>query len=69
MATTADLPVIECPSCFNEFQWDDYYDIHVGHERECPHCKCTVIVTTVDTVVRASFEVKGFERSAAGKFR
>jgi len=60
MATTGDMPIVQCPSCFKEWQWDDYYDVHIGSERECPHCECTVIVTCVDTVVRASIEVKGF---------
>ena len=67
MATTRDMPIVECPGCFKEWQWDDYYDVHVGSERECPHCETTVIVTCVDTVVRASIEVKGFHEGKSEK--
>jgi hypothetical protein len=62
MATIGDMPVVECPGCFVEWQWDDYYEIRPGTERECPHCATVVIVTEVDQVIRATLEVKGFEK-------
>lgn len=60
MANTCDMPMVECPGCFKEWQWDDYYDVRTGTERECPNCGADIIVTSVDQIIRATVEVKGF---------
>lgn len=64
MGTSGYMPCMECPGCCRPWQWDDYYDVHAGSERECPHCGVLVIVDTVDHVVHATLEVKGFEKRA-----
>lgn len=43
------LPMVTCPSCKRESQWDDYYDMHVGDSRECPKCEAEIVVTSVET--------------------
>lgn len=43
------LPMITCPACKREAQWDDYYDICVGSSRQCQHCEAEIVVTEVDT--------------------
>lgn len=42
------LPMVTCPACKRESQWDDYYDIGVGSSRECQHCEAEIVVTAVD---------------------
>ena len=37
-----ELPLILCPHCDKEFREDDYCNIDVGDETECPHCKSTI---------------------------
>lgn len=47
----ATLPMVECPHCHEEQQWDDYYDIQHGDSRECHHCGKTIYVLSVDTQI------------------
>lgn len=61
--TGADMPVMECPGCGKEWQWDDYYDVRVGSERECPHCEKTVEVIEAEQVLHCRFAVKASEPS------
>lgn len=49
-----DMPSAECPHCGSTFRWDDYYELEVGEERECPRCEKTIFVTEVDVVIRAT---------------
>jgi hypothetical protein len=49
--TSGFVPMLTCPSCDYEWQWDDYYDIKRGDERECPRCEKTAYVTDVDTQI------------------
>jgi uncharacterized protein (UPF0212 family) len=51
--TLSDLPMATCPHCGEEFQWDDYYDVRAGSERECPRCERTIHVLSVDTTITA----------------
>lgn len=39
-----ELPMVECPHCGKEFQWDDYYDVKTGSETECSKCEKTIYV-------------------------
>ena len=49
--TYARLPIAECPHCEHEFHWDDYYDVTAGDLHECPLCRRTIRVLSVDTVI------------------
>lgn len=55
--TYARLPIAECPYCEHEFQWDDYYDVKAGEEHECPLCRHSIHVLSVDTVIEARLGV------------
>jgi hypothetical protein len=46
-----DMPSACCPHCDQSFQWDDYYDLAVGDERDCPLCEKNIHVTTVDHIM------------------
>lgn len=39
------LPMVECPACKKESQWDDYYELDTGSQRECPKCDEVLVVT------------------------
>lgn len=49
-----DIPSAECPHCGAHFQWDDYYDLAAGDERDCPKCEKTIYVTEVDYIIHAT---------------
>lgn len=51
--TRNSMPMVTCPSCEKEFQWDDYYDVEVDEVRDCPHCGrgCKVVAKDVEIVV------------------
>ena len=49
----ASMPIVECPHCGKEWQWDDYYNLHSGSVRTCPKCEKDVHVLSVDTVMYA----------------
>lgn len=46
-----DMPMVRCPHCRMEFQWDDHYDIDAGHTRDCPKCEKVIHVLRVDTTI------------------
>lgn len=39
-----ELPMVRCPHCEYEFQWDDYYDIDAGSKIDCGDCERTIWV-------------------------
>ena len=49
----AELPIVCCPHCGAEQQWDDYYDLHAGSSRDCYECDKEIHVLSVDTVMYA----------------
>lgn len=51
------LPMVTCPACEKEQQWDDYYDIGVGHSRECRFCEAEIEVTSVDVCTYVGLKV------------
>lgn len=57
------MPMIDCPGCGKAWQWDDYYTIQVGSERECPHCGKTVEVIEAEQVMHCRFAIKASEPS------
>lgn len=44
------LPMVVCPVCGKESQWDDYYDARVGTTRDCPKCEALIEVVEIDIV-------------------
>lgn len=56
--TDGTLPMVECPECEREFQWDDYYDVERGSEYECPHCKAQVVVILAERQTYVQLGVK-----------
>ncbi len=48
------MPMVVCPHCEKEFQWDDYYELAVGDSRECPKCEKEIHVTYVDHCIFAT---------------
>ena len=48
--TWNNMPMVDCPHCRKEFQWDDYYDIKPGDTKECLYCEKVIHVIVVDTV-------------------
>jgi hypothetical protein len=56
--TRNDMPMVLCPNCDQEFQWDDYYDIAPGKTRECMHCHRELVVIDVDTTIECRIGVK-----------
>lgn len=48
------FPMVQCPHCKKESQWDDYYDLKAGEERECEKCGKTIHVHSVDYVMYAT---------------
>lgn len=48
------FPMVTCPHCGVESQWDDYYDLRAGDERECEKCGKTVHVLSVEHVMHAT---------------
>jgi hypothetical protein len=50
------MPMVTCPTCEQEFQWDDYYDVTKGHTRDCPHCTNECEVIEVDQVTIVSLQ-------------
>jgi len=54
--TYCSMPMVECPSCGKEWQWDDYYDVEVNEERECPHCGKGCKIVSVDTSIIVELE-------------
>lgn len=49
-----DMPSAVCPHCGARFQWEDYYDLAPGDERDCPKCGQPVFVTAVDYIIHAT---------------
>lgn len=58
------MPIVECPNCEQEFQWDDYYDVSAGNSRECQHCGSELEVLSVDITVECRIGIKGAEEAA-----
>lgn len=56
--TTSYMPIVECPSCEQESQWDDYYFVKPGTTRECQHCGVELEVLSVDTTIECRIGVK-----------
>lgn len=46
-----EMPMVRCPHCSHEFQWDDYYDIEVGRSKICGKCEKTIYVAEVYTAM------------------
>jgi len=42
------MPIVVCPNCSKNWQWDDYYDLSVGDYRECPNCHTEIFVIEKD---------------------
>jgi hypothetical protein len=51
------LPIVTCPACQKETQFDDYYEMRAGDERECRHCEATIVVTSVVTCTYVTVKV------------
>lgn len=49
----AEFPMVCCPHCGKEQQWDDCYDLHAGSSRDCQHCEKEIHVLSTDTVIYA----------------
>lgn len=49
----AEIPVVRCPHCGAEQQWDDYYDLHAGSSQDCEKCEKEIHVLSVDVVIYA----------------
>jgi len=49
----AEFPMVCCPHCGKEQQWDDCYDLHAGSSRGCQHCEKEIHVLSTDTVIYA----------------
>ena len=47
-----NLPMLDCPHCEKEFQYDDYYDVHIDTEIDCPHCEKSFYILEKDTVIQ-----------------
>ena len=45
------VPMCECPSCHQEFQLDDYYEVSIGWDFECPKCDKTMYVLEKDVQI------------------
>lgn len=63
--THSYMPIVECPLCEQESQWDDYYDIKAGTTRECEHCGTELEVLSVDTTIECRIGIKGSEGKPA----
>jgi excisionase family DNA binding protein len=53
-----DMPQAECPHCGASFQWDDYYDLAAGDERDCPKCDKPIFVTEVEYIMHATLSTE-----------
>ena len=49
--TYNDMPMLTCPYCDKEFQYDDYCDTERGDEIDCPHCEKVMVVDTLDFTI------------------
>lgn len=56
--TWNDCPIVRCPNCDLEFQYDDYYDVEAGREIECIHCKTELEIMSVDTTIQWRVGIK-----------
>lgn len=56
--TLNDMPMVECPNCDEEFQWDDYYDVKAGSTRECENCGTELEVLSVDTSIQCRVGIR-----------
>lgn len=43
--------MVECPYCEHEFQQDDYYEMGVGTDLECPKCEKTIVILETDVQI------------------
>ena len=55
----AQLPMVCCPHCGEEQQWDDYYDLYAGCSQDCQHCGKEIHVLSIDTVIYARVSTAG----------
>lgn len=46
-----NVPMVDCPYCQHEFQVDDYYDMGVESEFDCPECERTIAILATDIQV------------------
>jgi len=58
MKTYGYMPMMECPACNKDWQWDDYYDVQEGTERECPNCGADVVVEWAEPLLHVCIKVK-----------
>lgn len=56
--TYGTMPMVDCPHCGKEFQWDDYYDVKAGDERDCPKCERTIHVESADVAIEVILSTK-----------
>lgn len=53
MSELCILPFVKCQHCQNEWQYDDYCDLHSGSGITCPKCEQESAVLSVDTTMYA----------------
>lgn len=47
----AQLPMVRCPHCGKEQQWDDCYEIKSGSSIDCEECEKEIHVLSVDMTI------------------
>ena len=52
------MPMMVCPSCDKGWQWDDYYDVEDGDERECPNCGKVAVVSEKEVLMHVRLKAK-----------
>ena len=56
--TMGYMPMMSCPSCNKGWQWDDYYDVENGDERECPNCGKVAVVSEKEVLMHVRLKAK-----------
>ena len=54
-----NLPMVTCPHCDKEDQWDDYYDLRAGDVRDCPNCEKEIHILELDTIITICVGAEG----------
>jgi len=52
------MPMMQCPSCGKDWQWDDYYNIQEDDERECPNCEAVAVVVETEVLMHVKLRAK-----------
>lgn len=47
------FPMVTCPHCGVESQWDDYYNLKAGDHRECDKCGEQIHILDVEYMMYA----------------